>query len=294
MQTRVNLIGYASGIGANDMSCAQGPLQLQQTHAYKRLQKHKLFFQWHAMLKPSIAKQNDIASIAEINKRLAKYTQKLVCDQLRFVVIGGDHSCAIGTWSGTQAAIQTHGKLGLIWIDAHMGSHTPATTLSGNVHGMPLACLLGYGEHALTSICHTQAKLLPENICLIGTRSFEPGEAELLAKLKVRIYDMEEITQRGLDTVLIEARELVSKNTVGYGISIDLDALDPQDAPGVSSPALAGIRAKDLLQGLTSFKQDKNLLGIELSEYAPTYDVAHKTATLCCQIIETFFTDAES
>jgi len=289
MLTRINLIGYASSLGANHPGSAEGPLQLQRTRTYKQLAKQKFAFNWQAMLKPLTLEPNQVPVLAELNKRLAKYTQKLVCDQLRFLVIGGDHSSGIGTWSGAQTAIQPHGNLGLIWIDAHLDSHTPETTPSGNIHGMPLACLLGYGDAAFTGICHNAPKILPANLCLIGVRSFESGEAELLEKLKVRIYFIDEVKQRGLDTVLNEARELVTKNTVGYGLSIDLDAIDPRDAPGVSAPVANGLCAKELVQALAPFNKDKHLLGVELAEYNPQHDIEHRTAKLSCEIINTLF-----
>lgn len=289
MQIRINLIGYAAGIGAPDPGCADGPIQLQRTKAYKKLAKQKFLFDWHAILKPISSVPNDIPTIAELNKRLARYTQKLVCDQLRFLVIGGDHSGALGTWSGAQTAVQPHGNFGLIWVDAHMDSHTPATTESGNVHGMPLACLLGYGDKALTQISHAQPKILPGNACLIGIRSFETGEAKLLEQLGVRIYFIEEVKERGLEAVLAEARELVTQNTIGYGLSIDLDAIDPQEAPGVGSPAINGIAAQDLIKGLQMFTHDKHLLGVEIAEYNPHRDLEQRTAKISCDIIDTLF-----
>lgn len=289
MQTRINLIGYASSIGANDIGSEKGPVKLQQTRAYKHLAKQKFIFNWQTILKPLKQAKNDIQVIAEINRRLAKYTQKLVCDQLRFLVIGGDHSCAIGTWSGTQTAIQPHGNFGLIWIDAHMDSHTPDTTETGNIHGMPLACLLGYGNKELTHICHNRAKILPSNVCLIGVRSFESGEAKLLDELNVRIYSIEEVRQRGLAAVLEEARNLVCKNTVGYGLSIDLDSIDPLQAPGVNAPVVNGLCSQELIQGLAIFSQDKHLLGVEIVEYNPRYDIEERTATICCHLIDTLF-----
>jgi arginase len=265
MQTRINVIGYASDIAANESGSAEGPSKLQQTRAYKRLSKEAFSFNWQTIVKPLTMLADKITVVAELNKRLAKYTQKLVCDQLRFLVIGGDHSSGIDTWSGTQTAIQSHGQLGLIWIDAHMDSHTPETTETGNIHGMPLACLLGYGNQALTTICHKAPKVLPSNLCLIGVRSFEAGEAKLLEQLKVRVYFIEEVKQRGLAVVLHEARQLVTQNTIGYGLSIDLDSIDPLAAPGVNAPVSDGLCKDELIKELAIFNKDTHETVIRLA-----------------------------
>src|SRR5204862_2513914 len=126
-----------------------------------------------------------------------------------------------------------------------MDSHTPATSETGRIHGMPLACLLGHGYPALTHILHSTPKLKPQNVCLIGVRSFEQGEEELWKKLNVRIYFMDEVIERGFATILKEAVNLVSANTVGYGLSIDLDGFDPLEVPGVDVPESDGIHVND-------------------------------------------------
>lgn len=289
MKIHINTIGYAAGIGANKQDCADGPAMLQRTKAYQHLAKTKFNFNWQAILKPLSTQINNVQAIANINNRLAKYIQKLVCDQLRFLVFASDHTSAIGTWSGAQTAIQTHGTLGLIWIDAHMDSHTFATTQTGNIHGMPLACLLGHGAPDLSQLCHPQPKLLAANVCLIGVRSFEAAEAKLLEQLKVRVYFIEEIKQRGLQAVLAEARAIVNQDTVAYGLSIDMDAIDPVDAPGVNLPTSNGLSAQELLHSLQPLSKDKNLLGVEIVEYNPHQDEEQRTAQLCCDIIETLF-----
>src|SRR3990167_1667833 len=201
------LIGYASGIAGATTECERGPQVLKDSLS---LAKAAIPLEWRAMIQPiddTLRPDEGVHAVCEL---LANHASKLIRDGQFFNVIGGDHTSAIGLWSGVYDALHTKGEIGLIWIDAHMDSHTPETTESGRIHGMPLACLMGYGYSSLTSILHHEPKIKPENICLIGVRSFESGEAALLKKLNVRIYFMDEINQRGCAAVLHEAVKKVS------------------------------------------------------------------------------------
>ena len=131
------------------------------------------------------------------------------------------------------------GDLGLVWVDAHMDSHTPGTSHTGRLHGMPLAWLLGQDDDPLYGLA--SGVLDPRHVCLVGVRSYEPEESERLARLGVRVYLMEEVRQRGLRRALDEALRIASQDTAGFGISIDLDVVTPEDAPGVAVPAEGGL-----------------------------------------------------
>ncbi|MFQ5937375.1 MAG: arginase, partial [Acidiferrobacterales bacterium] len=197
---------------------------------------------------------------------------------------GGDHSCAIGTWTGVTGALASSGSVGLIWLDAHMDSHTPETSPSGAVHGMPLACLLGFGPIPLVRLGGFSPKLLPEDVCVVGVRSFEPVEATLLTELGVRVFDMDEVDRRGLSTVLDEAQSHVQRHTAAYGITIDIDVIDPGDAPGVGTPEPGGIGGKDLSAALRELTEQSAPVGVELAEYNPDKDVNGMTADLICEL----------
>ncbi|MBI3480544.1 MAG: arginase [Nitrosomonadales bacterium] len=275
LKNSVGLIGVASGLGAQDHGCEDGPLLLGEL---KIFQGNDIPAQWEDILRPAANLKSPTAAIAELCSRLASR----VADELasgRFpLVIGGDHSCAIGTWSGVHQWLGARGPLGLIWIDAHMDSHTFATTPSGALHGMPLACLLGHGEPALTSIATTEPKLSPEHVCLLGVRSYEAGEAALLNKLGVRVITMNEIRQRGMTAALAEAMAIARNGTAGYGVSIDLDVLDPAEEPGVGSPAPGGLSCDELEQALHLLHGDPAMLAMEIVEYNPHRDRDHLTA----------------
>lgn len=273
------LIGVASGIGAGNTGCGDGPLFLRENNYFESLKSNNIDLHWHKMLEQECS-INKTLSVYKICYSLAKNISNLVKKKKFFSVIGGDHSCAIGTWSGAFAALNPMGEMGLLWIDAHLDSHTFETTPTGNIHGMPLAALLGHGNHLFKDLMVPYPKLSPKNVCVIGARSFEREELELLLDLGVHIFSIEEVKSKGLLFIMQQAYRIVSENTAGYGISIDLDAIDPLDAPGVGTPVQNGIRLKDLLRALRIIKSDPKLLGFEIVEFNPHLDIDRKTAKL--------------
>lgn len=196
------------------------------------------------------------------------------------VLIGGDHSAAAGFWSGISTVQRHKGANGLIWIDAHMDSHTPETSPNGYVHGMPLAALMGHGYQGLTDILDSSPKLFPENICMIGVRDYEPEEKQLLERLGVRVIYMEEVNTKGMPAVFEEAIQIVTRNTVGFGVTIDLDGIDSDDAPGVSTPSGGGLKAEDLKQQFIKILENRQLLAVEISEFNPASDFENQTLNI--------------
>ncbi len=288
----LRLLGAASGLGARDPRCGVGPELLRGMGLQRTLCAAGCEAVWQAILYPQqtplLTDAYDV--IADLCQRLAAEVMVAMQAGTPFAVLGGDHSCAIGTWSGAVATLPNRRPLGLIWIDAHMDSHTPETSTSGAVHGMPLASLLGYGDARLSSVQFAGPKLFAEHVCVIGVRSYESTEAAFLRQHKVRVYFMDEVRERGLSTVMNEAYELISRGTTRFGVSIDLDAIDPLDAPGVGSPEPGGIAAADLLQALAPLSAKPGLLGIEIAEFNPARDHDDKTARVITRLIEEFFT----
>jgi arginase len=280
----IHFVGSASGIAAEDPGCADGPGWLKESKIFKQaLQQAAIPGVWEAILTPPAA-PTTLDSVALHSQELADQVATLVRAHKPFMVFGGDHSCAIGTWSGAYSEVASQGDMGLIWIDAHMDSHTPETTPTGNIHGMPLACLLGYGLPQFTQILTKTPKVKPENLCLIGVRSFEEGEAELLRRLQVRIYHMPEVKERGLEIIIKEAIDHVTKNTATYGLTIDIDSIDPNDAPatGVSEPD--GLSARELCGAAKQFAHDPRLIGSEIVEFDPHRDKNQITENLIAQL----------
>lgn len=267
----VVVIGAASGVGAADPGCAEGPDALRRYRVFHETSLQHV--KWETILRvPRIAQDTPLHTVVALDTRLAHTVERVLRTGNFPLVVGGDHACAIGTWSGAHSALAGRGSLGLIWIDAHMDSHTFTTTPSGRIHGMPLAALLGHGDAALTHVDGATAKLRPEHVCLIGVRSHEAGEAALLRKLGVRVFTMDEVRQRGLPAVFDAALAIVRAGTSGYGISIDLDALDPEEAPGVGTPVRGGLHRDQLAAVLMQLRDDPAFVAMEIVEYNPHRD----------------------
>lgn len=281
--TTIQAVGYASDLAAANRGASKGPLVLQKSPF---ISVPKVELQWQKIIFPNLPLQDILPSVVELNQELAQYTASFVKNNKFFTILGGDHSSAIGTWSGAKQGLGEN-ALGLIWIDAHMDSHTPTTTLSGNIHGMPLACLLGLGDPALIHITSPAVKLRPENLCLIGVRSYEQGEAELLKKLNVKVFFMDEVKQRGMNAVMKEALAIVTQRTAGFGISIDIDALEPSEAPGTGVPEPGGILPDELCQSLKWLSvYQKQFIGAEIAEFDPSRDQEHKTEIVIGKLLK--------
>ncbi|HSB97898.1 MAG TPA: arginase, partial [Spongiibacteraceae bacterium] len=284
----VQLIGAACGLGAPDIRCAEGPERMRtRLTAHGKLHGN---LSWRETVRaipgPGHSKRFQFSELLLFDLHLAHTVHDTVAEGSRFIVIGGDHSCAVGTWQGAARALAARGALGLIWIDAHMDAHTPRTSRTGNRHGMPLAALLGSSAGVVFQIEGSHATLAPQHVCLIGVRSFEPEEQQLLAQRGVRIFSMDEVRARGLMPVLRDALALVQKDTAAFGVTVDLDAIDPVDAPAVTTPVAAGIRASELIAAIDLIAQQHNLIGAEIAEYNPHNDNANHTGELVEQLID--------
>lgn len=288
----VQFLGYASGLGAADPACDRGPVHLQHSSFMKDV---GFSYLWANTILPDekAQKLEAIPAVARASETIAYYTRMFVTSSQRFVVIGGDHTSAIGTWSGAAAGLAdklprhdnkpTENKaapLGLIWIDAHLDSHTPESSITKNLHGMPLATLLGKGDKRLTAILTDSPKVLPEHLVILGVRDYEPAEKALLKQLGVKIYFMNEVNSRGLDTVMREAIDRVTNNTGGFGISFDIDSIDPEDAPATGIHVPNGLSGRALAHAFKLLPDHDSFLGIEIAEFHPDKDKAQKTERL--------------
>ncbi len=290
----IKLIGASIGWGAQVHETELAPETYHQADLATTIAditaKH---CQWHKTIYSSIpcssSKKLDytqrLEQITEFNQQLSREIKQQYQANQFCVVLGGDHAMAIGTWSGVTGALNAAQEFGLLWIDAHMDSHTPDTTPSQAIHGMPLAVLLGYGEPALVNLMQVGAKLSSKHVVLFGVRSFEAGEAALLASLKVRIYFMEEIRDRGVELCLQEAIKLINQAPKGFGISVDLDAFDPIEAPGVGSPEPNGLFSDGLVGELKNAFSHPNFKALEIAEYNPIRDKEQKTLKLTQKIL---------
>lgn len=281
-------IGYASGIAAGNNGCGDGPDYLKKSNLGSTLESEGIILNWEKFIYPKPL-ENKSKIVKDLCEELAVLIKDHVEKHEKFIVFGGDHSSGIGTWSGAFGAKKKKEPIGLIWVDAHLDSHVSETSPSGNIHGMPVAALLGYGSPELTHIMGNEAKILPQNLCFVGIRSFEEGEADLIQRLGIRVYDIAAVKERGIKVIMQEAKDYVSQNTVGYGLSVDLDGLDPQDAPGVGTPEQDGILVKDFCEALKPFHDDPRLLGVEIAEYNPHLDKNQLTIQSIKSILSALF-----
>ncbi|MBL0942121.1 MAG: arginase [Alphaproteobacteria bacterium] len=287
-QKKISIIGSASGWGARIRSTEQGPDFLNSFGLVEKLTNSLLEIKWARTIYPQHkAAELDLNDVTLALFELVPHIENIfqtVLSELNAqhfpVVLGGDHTMAIGTWSAVTYALNAVQNFGLIWIDAHMDAHTLKTSPSRAYHGMPIACLLGHGVPELVNIGGLGAKLRPEHIVQIGTRSFEEGEDKLLKYLGVKIFSMEEVQIRGVESIMEEALTIVTRGTKGFGLSIDLDGFDPDEAPGVGSPEANGLRKKEVLRVLPKLAKHSQFKAFEVSEFNPERDIEQITAHL--------------
>jgi arginase len=227
-----------------------------------------------------------LPEIAAASEELAVMVEAALGEGAMPVILGGDHSIAIGSVAGVASFRRKRNeRIGIIWLDAHADTNTPDTTPSGNIHGMPLAVLLGYGAKELTHVAGFAPKVLPQNTAIIGARSVDPGERELLKNLNIRVFTMTEVDERGMARVIEEAVEIASRNTAGIHVTMDMDFIDPFYAPGVGTPERGGATYRESHFAMEKIADSGRVLSVELTEVNPLYDTANQTALLGVEMI---------
>jgi arginase len=202
------------------------------------------------------------------------------------LILGGDHSLAVGTVSGVSQHFRGRGeKLGLIWIDAHTDMNTPATSPSGNVHGMPLACCIGLGPQELTCIFGYSPKVTPENVALVGIRSVDDRERDNVQRSGVHAFTMRDIDERGMRGVMEESIRIAVSGTAGFHVSLDMDAVDPREAPGVGTPVRGGITYREAHLAMETMCDSGRMTSMEVVEVNPVIDEANRTAVLAVELV---------
>jgi len=202
------------------------------------------------------------------------------------LILGGDHSLAVGTVSGVSRHLRERGeKLGMIWIDAHTDMNTPATSPSGNVHGMPLACCIGLGPKELTDIFGYSPKVAPENVALVGIRSVDDQERNNVRKSGVHAFTMRDIDERGMRWVIEESIKIAGAGTAGFHVSLDMDAVDPREAPGVGTPVRGGITYREAHLAMEILSDSGRMTSMEVVEVNPVIDEVNRTAVLAVELV---------
>ena len=227
-----------------------------------------------------------LAQIAETCLRLAEKVQRAAGQGKVPLVLGGDHSIAAGSISGIANHFHQRGeKVGVIWVDAHADMNTPQSSPSGNVHGMPLACLIGKGPKQLTHLFGYAPKVDPRNVALVGIRDVDALEAPHVKKSGVRAFTMRDIDEKGLPRVMAEAIEIASTGTAGIHLSFDMDSVDPDEAPGVGTPVRGGITYREAHLAMELLSDTARLVSLEVVEVNPVLDIANRTADLAVELM---------
>jgi arginase len=242
-----------------------------------------------------------IAETRNVGEANAKYIREIreTCDRVAGMVLqtleegvaplllGGDHSVAAGSVSGLAEFYRRRNeKVGLLWIDAHSDINTPATSPSGNVHGMPLAALLGLGPDELANLFDWRPKIDAQNAVLIGIRDVDLTEKENIRRAGIaHVYTMRDIDERGMRTVMEEALDAAGHGTAGYHVSLDMDWIDPEDAPGVGTPVRGGATYREAHLAMEILADHGRLLSFEVVEVNPVIDEHNRTADLAVELI---------
>jgi arginase len=206
------------------------------------------------------------------------------------LVLGGDHSIAVGTVSGIAAVCRRQGKrLGLLWVDAHGDINTPESSPSGNIHGMPVAALLGYGPEKLTNIGGKLPKLDPANIALVGIRSLDDGEKRRLRETGVQVHTMSDVDRHGIHRVMKKALARVTNGTDYVHVSFDLDAVDPTVAPGVGTPVKGGLDYREAHLIMELLHDSGVMTSLEMVEVNPILDQGNASATFAVELVQSAF-----
>ena len=219
--------------------------------------------------------------IAETCRGLAEITERTLQEGLLPLVLGGDHSLAIGSFSGVSNFFRKQSKkVGYLWLDAHSDMNTPETTPSGNVHGMPLAAVIGYGAPELVDLLGYKLKAEPRNVALVGVRDPDPKERRLVKESGVHAFTIRDIDERGLREVMSEALRITMDDSAGVAVSLDMDFVDPTDAPGVGTPVRGGVTYRESHLAMEMIADSKSMVSLEIVEINPVIDLHNKTALL--------------
>jgi arginase len=206
------------------------------------------------------------------------------------LVLGGDHSVAAGTVAGVAEFYRRkEQKIGLIWIDAHSDINTPDSSPSGNVHGMPLAAIMGLGPAELGNIFNFSPKVHPENCVLVGVRDIDAIEKENIRKAGIEVFTMRDIDERGMRVVIEEALRIAGRDTVGYHVSLDMDWIDPEDAPGVGTPVRGGATYREAHLAMEIIADHGRMMSFEIVEVNPVIDEHNRTAMLAVELAASAF-----
>lgn len=288
--TTAHIIGTPLDLGAEELGVDKGPQALRNRNLVQKLQESGLAVtdggdievSKRATLETGDPKTPYISEIARVCEEVAKQTEEAIRADTKPVVLGGDHSVNLGAFSGAVAA--TNESIGLIYIDAHGDINTPESSLSHNIHGMHLASLMGFGPDTMTKLYTPGVKLPKENLLHVAGTNFDQAEIELIEREQLAAFTMLDLISDGMGPLFEKIDEL--QRRVKYlWISVDLDAIDSVYAPGVGIPNQGGLTYREVDALVRHIGTQCNVIGLDLVEYNPNFDIDNKTAELSIEII---------
>ncbi len=292
--SHISILGAPLDLGAGRRGVDMGPSALRLAGLNAKLES--LGYQVEDLGNVAVAQQEStptgpenakyLAQISKTCEKLAGMVERVVSGGHFPLVLGGDHSVAVGTVSGVSHSYRERGeKVGLIWVDAHADMNTPESSPSGNVHGMPLACCLGRGPQELTGILGYSPKVDGGNVVLIGIRDVDEDERHGVRESGVTAFTMRDIDELGLGHVMERAIAIANNGTAGFHLSFDMDAVDPREAPGVGTPVRGGMTYREAHLAMETICDCKGLVSMEVVEVNPVLDEANRTALLAVELI---------
>jgi arginase len=237
-------------------------------------------------LPPGLSRARFLPQIAETCRQLARVVERSASEGKAPLVLGGDHSVAVGTLAGMARHLRKKRQaLGLLWIDAHADMNTPETSPSGNVHGMSLACSTGQGPRELTNIYGFSPKVRPAHAALVGVREVDQLEKPHVRASGIRAFTMRDIDERGWPAIMKEAIGIASAGTGGFHVSLDMDVVDPREAPGVGTPVRGGITYREAHLAMELICDSGAMTSMEVVEVNPVIDEGNRTAALAVELV---------
>jgi arginase len=294
MAQKIRIIGVPMDLGASRRGVDMGPSALRVAGLQARIKQ--LGHQVEDIGNISVKQPEEMSygekrakylgEIAEACKDLGEAVEKSLVEGFLPLVLGGDHSIAVGAVSGVATHFRKEKKeVGYIWLDAHGDMNTPESSPSGNVHGMPLASVMGYGPPELTELMGFKPKVEPQNIVLVGVRDLDSQEKKLVKKSGVHVFTMRDIDERGMREVMSDALKYAMDDTGGIAVSLDMDFVDPSDAPGVGTPVRGGVTYREAHLAMEMIADSETMVSLEIVEINPVIDEHNRTALLGVELV---------
>lgn len=293
-QSHIAVIGAPLDLGAGRRGVDMGPSAMRVANLNKRLASLGYEVEDLGNIpvdQPEASPEGQVRArylpqIAATCRRVGLAVEKSAGEGKVPLVLGGDHSVAIGTVAGLSRCFRKKKQaVGLIWIDAHADMNTPESSPSGNVHGMPLACCVGIGPSELTHLFGYAPKVAARNVALVGVRDVDQLEAPHVRDSGVRAFTMRHIDERGLRAIMEEAIEIASSGTAGFHLSLDMDYVDPSEAPGVGTPVRGGGTYREAHLAMEMICDSGKMLSMEVVEVNPVIDEVNRTADLGVELV---------